>query len=71
MMMQAALDQIGVRHRQTAMVGDRMDTDILGGLQANMYTLLVLSGVTTLDDLEHRLSFRPDLILDDVGQLAN
>lgn len=52
-MMSIAKHRIGSHSESTIMIGDRMDTDILGGLGAGMKTCLVLSGVTTIDMLGH------------------
>lgn len=51
------------------MIGDTMETDILGGVQLGYHTILVLSGATTLDDLD-RYAYRPDLVVSSVDELA-
>ena len=48
------------------MIGDRMDTDIVGGLEAGMRTALVLSGVSNRDTVE-RFPYRPDFVFENVG----
>jgi len=50
------------------MIGDRMDTDIVGGLEAGMRTMLVLSGVSDRDTVE-RFPYRPDFVFDSVGSI--
>ena len=68
MMFRSALNQISAHSESTAMVGDRMDTDIISGIEAGIETALVLSGVTQRADLA-RFGFSPDYILDHVGDL--
>ena len=67
-MMEQALDRMGAKPATTAMLGDRLETDILAGQRAGLHTLLVLSGVTD----ERMLSgsqIQPDLVFDDVAHL--
>ena len=52
------------------MVGDRMDTDILAGLEAGMRTVLVLTGITRADDVE-RFPFRPSRVVSSVADLVD
>jgi NagD protein len=68
LMMRQGLKRLGCRREETVIVGDRMDTDIIAGVEAEIDTVLVLSGVTARDDLG-RFSYRPRLILDDVGEI--
>src|SRR5215213_9756277 len=58
LMMRSALNAIDAHSETTAMIGDRMDTDIVAGLEAGLETILVLSGVTTDAETE-RFPFRP------------
>ena len=51
------------------MVGDRMDTDIISGLECGMSTVLVLSGVSTAETLE-TFSYRPSAVLAGVGEIV-
>jgi NagD protein len=51
LMMRYALNAIGAHSETTAMIGDRMDTDVVAGLEAGMYTVLVLTGVATRDEV--------------------
>jgi NagD protein len=52
------------------MIGDRMDTDIVSGLEAGMHTILVLSGLTTRDEAE-RYPYRASRIIDSVADLLD
>ena len=47
LMMRSGLNALGGHSETTAMIGDRMDTDVVAGLEAGLHTILVLSGVTT------------------------
>lgn len=51
------------------MVGDRMDTDVVSGLESGMSTVLVLSGVTNLD-LMKTYAYRPSVVLNGVGDIV-
>lgn len=68
LMMTLATRKLGVHPEETLMVGDRMDTDIVGGLEAGMKTCLVLSGVTSAEMVE-RFPYRPDVVLNSVADL--
>jgi NagD protein len=68
LMMRSALNAIGAHSETTAMIGDRMDTDIVAGLEAGMYTVLVLTGLTTRDDVD-RHPYRPSRIVESVADL--
>lgn len=68
LMMTLATRKLGVHPEETVMVGDRMDTDIVGGLEAGMKTCLVLSGVTTPDIME-QFPYRPDHVFAHVGEI--
>jgi NagD protein len=70
LMMRSALNSIDAHSESTAMIGDRMDTDIVSGLEAGLKTVLVLSGVTTRADAE-RHPFRPSQIVDSVADLID
>ena len=68
MMFRSAMNRIGAHSENTGMIGDRMDTDIVAGIEAGLHTVLVLTGIS--DDSEiARYPFRPDEILDGVHQL--
>jgi NagD protein len=68
LMMMIARKKLGTHSSDTVMIGDRMDTDIVGGLEAGMTTCLVLSGVSTLDTLEH-FPYKPDYIFKSVAEI--
>jgi NagD protein len=69
LMMRSALNAIEAHSETTAMIGDRMDTDIVAGLEAGLETILVLSGVTTPGEAE-RYSYRPSRIVDSIADLV-
>jgi NagD protein len=68
-MMREALDQLGVRAADAVMVGDRMDTDIVGGTEAGMETILVLTGVTGKDQVD-RFPYRPTRVVTSVAEIV-
>jgi len=70
LMMRSALNAIDAHSETTAMIGDRMDTDVVAGLEAGLETVLVLTGVATREAAE-RFPFRPSRILDSVADLAD
>jgi NagD protein len=70
MMMRSALNKIGAHSETTAMIGDRMDTDILCGLEAGLRTFLVLTGISAREDVE-KYPFRPSRIVDSVASLID
>lgn len=69
LMMRNALKILGSRREETVIIGDRMDTDIVAGIESEIETILVLSGVTTRDQIE-RYAYRPHLVLDGVGGIV-
>jgi NagD protein len=69
LMMRTGLNYLGVHSEETVMVGDRMDTDIVAGVQAGMDTILVLTGVTSREDVD-RYPFQPGHVTDSVADLA-
>ncbi len=69
LMLQLAMHRSGANAATTAMLGDRLETDILGGQNAGVRTILVLSGVTGPDELAAS-PIQPDLIFDDIAALT-
>ena len=69
LMMRSALNAIEAHSETTAMIGDRMDTDVVSGLEAGLETILVLTGVTTPGEAE-RYSYRPSRIVGSVADLV-
>jgi NagD protein len=67
-MMRAALTKLGISRHEACIVGDRMDTDILAGIQSEIRTVLVLTGVTAVSDLP-MFPYRPDCILPSLGAI--
>ena len=67
-MLRAARKELGLSTDETIVIGDTMETDILGGVQMGYKTILVLSGGTCVDDLS-RYAYRPDLIVDSIDDL--
>jgi NagD protein len=68
-MMRAAREQLGLDAAHAIMIGDTMETDILGGTQAGYATVLVLSGSTKTTDLA-RYAYRPDIIVESLGHVS-
>jgi NagD protein len=68
LMMRTALRYLEAHSENTAMVGDRMDTDIVAGIESGMETILVLTGVTRREDVE-RFPYRPTHILPSVAEI--
>ena len=66
LMMRTGLQLLGIHSGETAMIGDRMDTDIVAGVESDIETVLVLSGVTRQDDLK-RFAYSPGYVLPGVG----
>jgi NagD protein len=70
LMMRSALNAIDAHSESTAMIGDRMDTDMVAGLEAGLETILVLSGVSTRESAE-RFPYRASRIVDSVADLVD
>eukprot|EP00339_Tiarina_fusa_P029924 CAMPEP_0117049986 /NCGR_PEP_ID=MMETSP0472-20121206/34508_1 /TAXON_ID=693140 ORGANISM="Tiarina fusus, Strain LIS" /NCGR_SAMPLE_ID=MMETSP0472 /ASSEMBLY_ACC=CAM_ASM_000603 /LENGTH=161 /DNA_ID=CAMNT_0004763587 /DNA_START=691 /DNA_END=1176 /DNA_ORIENTATION=- len=68
LMMRNALDRLNLHSSEAIMIGDRMETDILSGIESNLNPVLVLSGVTKETDLD-KFPYRPYLVLDNVGDI--
>ena len=69
LMMRSALRAIGAHSANTLMIGDRMDTDIVCGLEAGLQTILVLTGISTRDSVE-LFPYRPTAVLKSVADLV-
>ena len=68
LMMRSALNAIDAHSETTAMIGDRMDTDIVAGLEAGLETVLVLTGISTRADAD-RFAYCPSRIVDSIASL--
>ncbi len=68
MMFRSALNRIGAHSESTGMIGDRMDTDVVAGIEAGLHTILVMTGISDRTEVE-RYPFRPDEIVDSVADL--
>jgi NagD protein len=68
LMMRRALNHLGAHSESTVMVGDRMDTDVVAGMEAGMETVLVLTGVTRAEDVE-RYPYHPNHVLPSVAAI--
>ena len=68
LMMRQALRRIECRREDTFIIGDRMDTDIIAGLESEIDTILVLSGVTSREELGG-FPYQPHFVLDGIGDL--
>ncbi|MEP9415303.1 HAD-IIA family hydrolase [Gordonia sp. VNQ95] len=69
LMMRSALRKMGAHSEHTLMIGDRMDTDVISGLEAGLQTLLVLSGISTIQSVE-LFPYRPTRVIDSVADLV-
>ena len=68
LMMRTGLQLLGVHSEEAAMVGDRMDTDVIAGMESGLATVLVLSGCTSRTDVND-YPYRPTYILNGVGEI--
>lgn len=69
LMMRTGLHLLGVHSEEAAMVGDRMDTDVIAGMESGLATVLVLSGCTSRADIND-YPYRPTYILNGVGEIV-
>ena len=69
LMMRHALKRLGCSRSESVIIGDRMDTDIIAGIESELDTVLVLSGVTDMEGID-KFPYRPKYILRDVGVIA-
>lgn len=70
MMFRSALNRIDAHSETTAMIGDRMDTDVVAGIEAGLYTYLVMTGSTRMSEVD-RFPFRPSKVVDSVADLVD
>jgi NagD protein len=70
LMMRSALNDLDAHSETTAMIGDRMDTDVVAGIEAGLETILVLTGVTSREEAE-RFPYRASRIVDSVADLID
>ena len=68
-MMRHALKRLGCNREEAAIIGDRMDTDIIAGIESELDTVLVLSGVTSAEGIAE-FAYRPRYVIRDVGVIA-
>ena len=68
-MMRAARKALGLTTDETTMIGDTMETDIIGGVQLGFHTVLVLSGGTRQADVQH-YAYRPEIVVDSLAEFA-
>lgn len=69
LMMRTGLKMLGVHSAEAVMVGDRMDTDIIAGIETGVDTVLVLTGCTSREEVDN-FPYRPKYILDGVGDIV-
>ncbi|HUY30650.1 MAG TPA: HAD-IIA family hydrolase [Acidimicrobiales bacterium] len=70
LMVREGLNVLGAHSETTVMIGDRMDTDVVAGIEAGLETILVLSGVTRAEDVE-RFPYRPTRVVASVADLVD
>jgi len=68
LMMRTAINYLGVHSEDTVMIGDRMDTDIVAGVESGMETVLVLSGVTRREEVS-RYPYQPTHVVESVAEI--
>jgi len=68
LMMRTALQKLDSHSENTVMIGDRMDTDVVAGIEAGLETILVLTGVTGREDLKN-YSYQPDRVCRSIGEV--
>ena len=68
LMLRHGLRKLGCHSEEIAFIGDRMDTDIIAGIESNVDTVLVLSGVTSMETID-MFPYRPKYIFENVGEI--
>lgn len=69
LMLRHGIRKLGCHSEDIAFIGDRMDTDIIAGIESNVDTVLVLSGVTSMEDID-KFPYRPKYIINGVGDIV-
>ncbi len=69
LMMRTGLKHLGVHSEDAVMIGDRMDTDVIGGVESGMETVLVLTGISNRENIK-QFSYQPHYILNGVGDIV-
>jgi NagD protein len=69
MMFRSAMNRIDAHADGTVMIGDRMDTDVVAGIEAGLETILVLTGSTRVQDVA-RYPYRPNRVLDSIADVV-
>jgi NagD protein len=69
MMFRSAMNRIQAHSESTMMVGDRMDTDVVAGIEAGLETILVLTGSTRASDIS-RFPFRPSRVCESIADVV-
>lgn len=70
LMMRTGLRMLGVHSEETVMIGDRMDTDIVAGIECGLSTALVLSGCTTIEEM-NRYPYRPSIVFNSIKDILD
>jgi NagD protein len=70
LMMRTGLNKVQGHSETTAMIGDRMDTDVVAGMEAGLHTILVLTGVTRAAEVE-RFPYRPSQIVESIADVLD
>ena len=68
LMMRDAMKKLGTKREETIIIGDRMDTDVISGIESEIDTILVLSGVTD-EEVIKQFAYRPDFIMNGIGDI--
>jgi NagD protein len=70
MMFRSAMNKISAHSESTGMIGDRMDTDVIAGIEAGLHTVLVLTGIADEEEIK-KYPFRPNEILNSIADLLD
>ncbi|MEM3556155.1 MAG: HAD-IIA family hydrolase [Candidatus Micrarchaeia archaeon] len=69
MLFEIAVREMGLKRKEVAVVGDKIDTDVAGGRRVGLYTILVLTGITKREDLRINRESKPDLVVESISEL--